>query len=73
MNGGFLKMNRNKKSKRKLKNFILKFISVICGLNLMFCVACVDSIHSNIFYIGIVISLLWLVPFGIANGAFNND
>ena len=68
-----LKMNKNKKLKRKLKNIILKFISISCGFNLMLCISCVDSVEPNIFYIGIVVSLLWLVPFGIANGAFNND
>ena len=66
-------MNRKLKRKIKIKNFVLKFISIICGFNLMLCVSCVDSIHPNIFYIGIGISLLWLVPFGIANGAFKND
>ena len=65
MNGGFLKMNR--KSKRKIKNFILKSITIVFVLLFIFCACCLDS-QSNIFYIGCIVSLLWLVPFGIANG-----
>jgi hypothetical protein len=66
-------MNRKLKRKIKIKNFILKFISIICGFNLMLCISCIDSMHATIFYIGIIVSALWLVPFGIANGAFKND
>ena len=60
-----LKMNR--KSKRKLKNIILKSITTVFAILFIFCVCCLDS-ESNIFYIGCIVSLLWLVPFGIANG-----
>jgi hypothetical protein len=67
------KLKMNRKLKRKIKNFVLKFISIICGFNLVICISCIDSTHPNIFYIGIGISLLWLVPFGIANGVFKND
>ena len=65
MNGGFLKMNR--KSKRKIKNFILKSITTVFAILFIFCVCCLDS-NTNIFYIGCIVSLLWLVPFGVANG-----
>ena len=70
MNGGFLKMNR--KSKRKIKNFVLKSITTVFAILFIFCVCCLDS-DTNIFYIGCIVSLLWFIPFGIANGAFNND
>jgi hypothetical protein len=62
----------NRKLKRKIKNIILKSITTVFVLLFIFCACCLDS-DTNIFYIGIGISLLWLVPFGIANGVFNND
>ena len=68
MNGGFLKMNR--KSKRKIKNLILKSITIVFVLLFIFCVCCLDS-NTYIFYIGCIVSLLWLVPFGIANGVIH--
>lgn len=62
----------NRKLKRKIKNFILKSITTFFAILFIFCACCLDS-QSNIFYIGCIVSLLWLVPFGIANGAFKND
>jgi hypothetical protein len=62
-----------KNTKRKIKNFILKAISVISAFILIISICFIDSQNSVPFYISIGISLLWLVPFGIANGVFKND
>ena len=60
--------NRKRKSKTKnrIKNVVLKSISVLA-----FCLFILGGISldsfSNIPYIMCIVSLLWLVPFGIAN------
>ena len=57
---------RKSKSRNRIKNVVLKSISVLA-----FCLFILGGISldsfSNIPYIMCIISLLWLVPFGIAN------
>lgn len=53
--------------KNKIKNIILNTITAIFLFVLFFSMSAVDS-NNNIFYITIIISMCWLVPFGIANG-----
>ena len=55
---------KNKKS--KIKNVILKSISYFTFILLIVAICFVDS-NSNIPFYVIIICLMWLVPFGIAN------
>lgn len=56
-----------------MRNIILKTITYIFAFIMIFCICCIDTQNTTIFYIGIIVSALWLVPFGIANGVFKND
>lgn len=57
-------------SKDKIKNIVLKTISGIMLFMLFFGICTIDSIGIGytISILMIVVSLLWLIPFGIVNG-----
>lgn len=57
---------KNKKSKSKIKNVILKSISYFTFILLIVAI-CFVNYNSHIPFYVIIICLMWLVPFGIAN------
>ena len=52
---------------RKVKNIILKGITVLAFIVFVTSVACVDSEYNTPFYIAMFVSLGWLYLFAIAN------
>lgn len=58
--------------KRKVKNLILKSISIFAFMLMILCMSGIDSATSCKPYVIIIVCLCWLVPFGIANGVIKN-
>lgn len=59
-----------KRRKRKIKNFILKAISYFMGMVFILGACALDSEGTNVPFLMIVVSMMWLLPFGYANGCF---
>lgn len=62
-----------KRKKHRLKNFILKTISYIMGLVFILGACALDSEGTNIPFLMVVVSMMWLIPFGYANGFFETE
>lgn len=58
-----------KRRLKKVKNFILKTITWIMGIICILSVCSIDS-PTWIPTIALVVSMAWLIPFGFANGWF---
>lgn len=57
--------------KRRIKNMIVKSITVVAFLVMLVSITAIDTEGTNIFYIGLLGSLAWLFAFGYANGYFS--
>lgn len=59
-----------KRRKRRIKNFILKAISYFMGMVFILGDCALDSEGTNVPFLMIAVSMMWLVFFGYANGCF---
>lgn len=59
--------NQKRKTRKRIKNIILKSISIVIFTIMIVAICFVDS-NSNIPYYVIVGCLLWVVPFTLING-----
>lgn len=60
---------RFRKSYLKIRKFILKFITCVMTMLLIFCGCCLDTENGNYKYVvyGCIIALFWLVPYVYVN------
>lgn len=57
---------------RKVKNAIVKLITLVAFLVLLFCITAIDTEGTSIFYLGALVSAAWLFTFAYANGYFDS-
>lgn len=58
--------------KRRIKNVILKAVTVIAFIVMLVCITAIDTEGTNIFYVGLLASSAWLFTFAYANGYFDS-
>lgn len=62
-----------KRKKRRFKNFILKTISYIMGAVFILGACALDSEGTPVPFLMVLVSMLWLTLFAVANGYFEMD